>query len=84
MHLTGLELALFYLLAANAGSVVSREELVEYLWGANYLATSNMLERHIRNLRGKLKNNSRRPRYILTKRGVGYTFMRGARPQAGQ
>ncbi len=53
---------------------------MEYLWGVDYLADSNVVERHIRNLRKKLRNNWRYPRYILTVRGVGYTFMRG--PQA--
>jgi two-component system, OmpR family, response regulator PrrA len=78
LPLTTLELALLYLLAANAGSTLTRDEILDALWGSKYMAESNLVDRHIRNLRQKLRNNWRRPRYILTVPGVGYRFLRNA------
>ena len=80
IRLTSLELGLLYLLAANAGDVVSREDILDHLWGRDYFADSNVIDRHIRNLRVKLRNNWRRPRYILTVAGRGYQFMRSPSP----
>lgn len=75
LHLTSLELSLLYLLAANAGRLLTRDEILDYLWGADYVAESNVVDRHIRNLRVKLENPSRRPRYIVTVPGQGYRFL---------
>jgi len=75
LQLTGLEQSLLYLLAANAGRVLSRNEILDALWGVDYLADSNVVDRHIRNLRAKLQNNWRRPRYIATVPGRGYRFI---------
>jgi two-component system, OmpR family, alkaline phosphatase synthesis response regulator PhoP len=75
LHLTPLEQNLLYLLAANAGRLLTRDEIMDSLWGADYLADSNVVDRHIRNLRAKLQNNWRRPRYIATIPGRGYRFI---------
>ena len=75
LHLTGLEQALLYLLAANAGQVVSRDEILDTLWGADFVAESNVVDRHIRSLRVKLQNDWRRPRFIATVPGKGYRFI---------
>ena len=75
LHLTSLEQSLLYLLAANAGRLLTRDEILDYLWGADYIAESNIVDRHIRNLRVKLQNHSRRPRYIATVPGRGYRFL---------
>lgn len=75
LHLTSLELSLLYLLAANAGRLLTRDEILDYLWGADYVAESNVVDRHIRNLRVKLQNPSRRPQYIVTVPGRGYRFL---------
>jgi DNA-binding response OmpR family regulator len=75
LHLTSLELSLLYLLAANAGRLLTRDEILDYLWGADYVAESNVVDRHIRNLRVKLENPSRRPPYIVTVPGRGYRFL---------
>jgi two-component system alkaline phosphatase synthesis response regulator PhoP len=45
------------------------------LWGADYVAESNVVDRHIHNLRVKLQNHSDRPRYIDTVPGRGYRFL---------
>jgi two-component system, OmpR family, KDP operon response regulator KdpE len=74
LHLTSLEQSLLYLLAANAGRLLTRDEILDYLWGSDYVAESNVVDRHIRNLRVKLQNDSRRPHYIVTVPGRGYRF----------
>ncbi|HLJ67940.1 MAG TPA: response regulator transcription factor [Chloroflexota bacterium] len=75
LHLTPLEQNLLYLLAANAGRLLTRDEILDSLWGVDYVADSNVVDRHVRNLRAKLQNDSRRPRYIATVPGRGYRFI---------
>jgi len=75
LHLTPLERSLLYLLATNAGRVLTRDEILDNLWGADYMAESNVVDRHIRSLRTKLQDHSRRPRYIATVPGRGYRFV---------
>jgi DNA-binding response OmpR family regulator len=89
LHLTALEQSLLYLLVANAGRVLTRDEILDHLWGVDFVAESNVVDRHIRNLRIKLRDDWRRPRFIFTVPGLGYRFMPGAervaaRPPAGQ
>jgi DNA-binding response OmpR family regulator len=76
LHLTSLEQSLLYLLAANAGRLVTREEILDSLWGVDHAAGSNLVDRHVRNLRTKLHDNWRRPRFIATVQGHGYRFLR--------
>jgi DNA-binding response OmpR family regulator len=83
LHLTGLEQSLLYLLAANAGQVLSRNEILDALWGVDFLADSNVVDRHIRNLRRKLQNHWKRPRYIATVLGRGYRFVPRAADDEG-
>lgn len=75
LHLTPLELSLLYLLATNAGRVLTRDEILDELWGGDYVAESNVIERQIRKLRAKLQDDWRRPRYIATVPGKGYRFL---------
>lgn len=75
LHLTSLEQALLYLLAANAGTVLSREKILDSLWGTDFVVESNVVDRHVRALRAKLQNDWRRPRYIQTVSGAGYRFV---------
>jgi two-component system, OmpR family, KDP operon response regulator KdpE len=75
LHLTSVEQSLLYLLAANAGRPFSRDEILDHLWGADYVAESNVVDRHIHNLRVKLQNGWRDPRYIATVPGEGYRFV---------
>ena len=88
LHLTSLEQSLLYLLAANAGRVVTREEILDTLWGVDYVAESNVVDRQIRNLRARLQNDWREPRFIATVPGRGYrflpTFTESAGPVAAQ
>jgi DNA-binding response OmpR family regulator len=75
LHLTSLEQALLYLLAANAGSVLTREQILDALWGTDFVIESNVVDRHVRALRAKLQNDWHKPRYIETVPGVGYRFV---------
>ena len=75
LHLTSLEQSLLYLLAANADRVVTREEILDSLWGADYVAESNVVDRQIRNLRTRLQDDWREPRFIATVPGRGYRFL---------
>ena len=75
LHLTSLEQSLLYLLAANAGRLLTRDDILDHLWGTDYAAESNVVDRHVRNLRAKLQNDWRRPRYIATVPGKGYRFV---------
>ena len=75
LHLTTIEQSLLYLLAANAGQLLTRDEIMDQLWGTDYMAESNVVDRHIRNLRIKLQNGWRKPRYIATVPGQGYRFV---------
>src|SRR5437773_2413279 len=77
LHLTSLEQALLYLLAANAGSVLTREQILDALWGTDFVIESNVVDRHVRALRAKLQNDWHRPRYIETVPGSGYRFVPG-------
>ena len=75
IHLTSLEQSLLYLLASRAGRVVTREQILDALWGTDFVAESNIVDRHIRTLRVKLQNDYRRPRFIATVPGEGYRFI---------
>jgi DNA-binding response OmpR family regulator len=83
LHLTSLEQALLYLLAANAGTVLSREQILGALWGTDVEIESNVVDRHVRALRSKLKDDWHKPRYIQTVPGAGYRFLATAEPPQG-
>jgi DNA-binding response OmpR family regulator len=75
VHLSGIEQSLLYVLASRSGQVVSREEIMDAVWGTDFVAESNLVDRHVRNLRVKLQNDYRRPRFIATVPGRGYRFL---------
>ena len=75
IHLSGIEQSLLYLLASRSGRAVSREEILDAVWGADFVAESNIVDRHIRSLRIKLQNDYRHPRFIATVAGEGYRFV---------
>lgn len=78
LHLTSLDQSLLYLLAANAGRILSRNEILDHLWGVDFAAESNVVDRHVRSLRAKLQDDWQRPRYIATVPGHGYCFLLAA------
>lgn len=75
VHLSGIEQSLLYLLASRAGQVVTREQILDTIWGTDFVAESNVVDRHIRSLRIKLQNDYRHPRFIATIPGQGYRFV---------
>jgi DNA-binding response OmpR family regulator len=83
LHLTSLEQALLYLLAANAGTVLTREQILDALWGTDFVIESNVVDRHVRALRAKLQNDWHKPRYIETVPGAGYRFVTVEEPPKG-
>jgi DNA-binding response OmpR family regulator len=75
VHLSGIEQSLLYLLASRSGRIVTREEILDAIWGTDFVAESNIVDRHIRSLRIKLQNDYRHPRFIETVPGRGYRFI---------
>ena len=71
--LTKLEFSLLWYLLEKRGTVVSAEELFENVWGEKFLNGNNTVMSHIARLREKLHEPPRRPRFIKTVWGVGYT-----------
>jgi len=74
--LTSYEFELLAALARAAGRVLSREQLLDALKGADYEAFDRSIDVHISKLRAKLETNPKAPRYIKTVRGVGYILLR--------
>jgi DNA-binding response OmpR family regulator len=72
VELTAREFDLIELLAKNPGRVYSRDNLLNILWGRDYLGDERTVDVHIRRLREKLESNPAEPELILTKWGVGY------------
>jgi DNA-binding response OmpR family regulator len=75
LRLSSLEQSMLYLLAANAGRVMTREEILDTLWGTDYVVESNVVDHQIRNLRILLQDDWRKPRFIVTVPGRGYRFV---------
>ncbi len=75
VHLSGIEQSLLYLLASRSGRVVTRDEILDAIWGTDFVAESNIVDRHVRSLRIKLQNDYRHPRFIATVPSRGYRFI---------
>jgi len=75
IHLSGIEQSLLYLLASRGGRTVTREQILDTIWRTDFVAESNIVDRHIRSLRIKLQNDYRHPRFIATVPGHGYRFI---------
>src|SRR5690554_4567473 len=76
IELTSREFELLKFLAVQAEQVFSREQLLKEVWGYEYYGDIRTVDVTIRRLREKVEDNSADPKYILTKRGVGYYFRR--------
>lgn len=74
VNLTVKEFDLLQLFMANPGRVYSREDLLEAIWGYDYIGDFRTVDVHIRRLREKIETDPAKPQYILTKWGVGYYF----------
>jgi DNA-binding response OmpR family regulator len=80
LKLTPIQQSLLYLLAANPGQVLTREQLINSIWGNEFEIESNVVDRHIRELRVKLGDDWRAPKFIETIQGAGYRFAEAVPP----
>jgi DNA-binding response OmpR family regulator len=74
IQLSAIEQNLLYLLAGRGGLVVTREEILDTIWGTDFVAEAHIVDRHIRSLRAKLQSVYRHRRFIAAVPGVGYRF----------
>jgi DNA-binding response OmpR family regulator len=74
-ELTSKEVKLLQVFHAHAGEVLSRDKLLNQVWGYNYYGTTRTLDQVIVQLRKKLGDNSGEPKYLLTIHGVGYKLV---------
>jgi DNA-binding response OmpR family regulator len=72
VHCTRTEFRLLCELATNPGKVLSREQLLDRVWGYDYFGDGRLVDVHIRRLRTKIEPDPANPRHILTVRGMGY------------
>jgi two-component system, OmpR family, response regulator RegX3 len=68
------EFELLEVLLRNAGRVLTRMQLIDRVWGADYVGDTKTLDVHIKRLRAKIEPAPSHPRFILTVRGLGYKF----------
>jgi DNA-binding response OmpR family regulator len=74
LTLTQKEYDLLHALMSRAGQVVTRADLLDQVWGVEWLGDTRTLDVHIRWLREKIEDDAGRPHYVQTVRGVGYRF----------
>ena len=68
------EFDLLELLLRNAGRVLTRGQLIDRVWGADYVGDTKTLDVHIKRLRSKIEPDPANPKFLLTVRGLGYKF----------
>ncbi len=77
VELTPKEWRLLACLFKHRGRMLSHEELLREVWGKGHEGAHSLLKVHVSHLRGKMRDDARKPRYILSVRGSGYRFMGG-------
>jgi two-component system alkaline phosphatase synthesis response regulator PhoP len=80
VELTHTEFDLLAFLASNSGKVLSREKILNHVWGYEYPIETRVIDVHVRNLRRKIENDPGRPFFILAVPGIGYRFTSSASP----
>ena len=68
------EFELLEFLLRNAGRVLTRGQLIDRIWGSDYVGDTKTLDVHVKRLRAKVEPDPARPRYLMTVRGLGYKF----------
>jgi two-component system response regulator RegX3 len=68
------EFELLEMLLRNVGRVLTRMQLIDRVWGSDYVGDTKTLDVHVKRLRGKLEPDPAIPRHLLTVRGLGYKF----------
>jgi two-component system, OmpR family, alkaline phosphatase synthesis response regulator PhoP len=74
IDLTAIEFNLLYALAKHQGRVLSREQLIEQVWGYDYYGDDRVVDVHLGRLRKKIEDDPEHPQVVVTVRGVGYRF----------
>jgi DNA-binding response OmpR family regulator len=75
LEMTRKEFAILRFLASRSGEVVSREDLLNEVWGYESYPTSRTVDNHVAGLRAKLERDSSQPEHLKTVHGVGYKFV---------
>jgi two-component system, OmpR family, response regulator RegX3 len=75
VHLPRKEFELLELLMENSGRVLSRDTLIDRIWGSDYFGDSRTLDVHIKRLRAKCEEEPHEPKHLITIRGLGYKFV---------
>ena len=68
------EFELLEVLLRNSGRVLTRMQLIDRVWGADYVGDTKTLDVHVKRLRAKIETDPAKPRHIVTVRGLGYKF----------
>ena len=68
------EFELLEMLLRNSGRVLTRGQLIDRVWGSDYVGDTKTLDVHVKRLRGKIEPDPSAPRYLVTVRGLGYKF----------
>lgn len=74
VNLTPTEYRLLLYLATNAGQVLTAEQILERVWGPGYEDSADIVKVYIRRLRSKIESDPDQPRYLQTRRGIGYSL----------
>ena len=68
------EFELLYILMSNAGRVLTRETLIDRVWGNDYFGDTKTLDVHVKRLRAKIEKEPSDPQLVVTIRGLGYKY----------
>lgn len=74
MQLPLKEFELLEMLVRNAGRVMTRDQLIDRVWGSDYVGDTKTLDVHVKRLRTKIEENPSKPELLVTLRGLGYKF----------
>lgn len=74
LDVTPIEFKILAALVKQGGRVVSRDRLLDLVWGENTYGSDRVIDNHVANLRKKLEDDPKKPRYVISVRGVGYRF----------
>lgn len=77
LDLTLKEFELLEILVKNKGRVMTRDFLLDKIWGYEYIGETRTVDVHIRHLRQKIEDDDKNPKYVETVRGIGYRFNNG-------
>lgn len=77
LELTRTEFCILELLMKNPGRIFTKQQIIDYAWGNDYMAEENTVMVHISNLRAKIEDNPKKPTLLKTVKGLGYKFEKG-------